>query len=275
VVDALVEDSRYAQDTNVWTVHDELELVRVLGGLQWLNPSFTLWYRGEGAYIASAEELPRRHRRSAAEDETTQGMAWIDRKAECDRALRDRGPLARAAILQHSGCPTSLLDVTASYEVACAFAFENCANASHLRVYALPRHTQAVTVLDDADVVLVDLRAELPSYCLRPHVQQAAFIARRAAVCSDIMCQRPVEPNDASLEALCIAHLKLAFTGTTGAERFYNPRKAANALYPPASLEPRAPHYLKRMDGDYLLYLLGKLATEHSCDSGPPTGFAT
>jgi len=117
-----------------------------------------------------------------------------------------------------------------SYDVACAFAFAaGDRREAHLRVYALPRHQHAVTVFDDADIVLVDLNAELPSYCARPHVQQAAFLARREALFHDIQMKDRVDLELAEVDSLCIAHIRLKFAG---AGRFYEPRKSQGVLYP-------------------------------------------
>lgn len=252
--DALLGSGRFNKITGVWTVDSEIELIRLVGALQWNNPRMKLWFRGEAKYFPKA--LPKRLRVKSSEATLTNtGIKWLDSVAHLDRALRDRGALARTAILQHYGCPTSLLDVSSSYDVACAFAFaEGDTGGAHLRVYALPRHQHPVTVFDDADVVLVDLNAELPSYCARPHVQQAAFIARREAVYNDIEGKVRVRKADADVDPLCIAHIRLRFNG---AARFYKPRKAAATLYPRAG-EVCSQCRTKRpdMNNDYLLHIL-------------------
>ena len=260
VDDDLLDPGRFNQETKVWTIKSEVELVRFLGALQWYNPRLKLWYRGEKEFYKSA--TPSRLRPGNEPVLTQEGIKWLNRHAWRDRALRDRGPLARAAILQHYGCPTSLLDLSASHEMACAFAFEpNVFSESHLRVFALPRHQHPVTVFDDAGVVLVDLHAELPSYCLRPHVQQAALVATRLAVYNDIEGNNHVDAVDA-LDPLCIAHLCLAFDG---ASRFYKPRLDYGTLYPTPSLSCRhCPFGEKRsdMNGDFLLHFLQCIAEQ-------------
>jgi len=106
-------------------------------------------------------------------------------------------------------------------------------------------------VFDDADVVLVDLNAELPSYCARPHVQQAAFIARHQAVYNDIEGRVRVRRANADVDPLCVAHISLRFNG---AARFYKPRKVAATLYPRAT-KMCSQCLTKRpdMNSDYLL----------------------
>jgi len=177
--------------------------------------------------------------------------------------------LARLAILQHYGCPTSLLDVSRNFEVACAFAFAGPVQGqAYLRVYALPRHQRAVTVLDALDTVVVDLAAELTSFCSRPHVQQAAFIARRSAVCSDLDGSPPAPIDSATVDALCIAHLRLDFPG---APRFFEPRHNAGVLYPRAGNGCRVCKKDADMNGDYLLHILECYAREYP--DGKPAGF--
>jgi FRG domain-containing protein len=233
-------------------VTSELELIRIIGALRWHNPGLELWFRGEPAYFSKA--LPSRIRDPKSGPLTPLGLGWLDSKAGHDRALRDRSPLARVAVLQHYGCPTSLLDLSASYDVACAFAFASpVAGQSHLRIYATPRQRAAVSVFDDADVVLVDLRAELPSYCARPHVQQAAFLARREAVLADVSFGVAVEEPRGSVDGLCIAHLKLSFNGRA---RFYEPRIESGVLYPQAGTACFRCSGKPDMNGDYLLHIL-------------------
>jgi hypothetical protein len=253
LVDPLLKDQRFDQSTKVWTVKSEMELVRLLGALQWQNPRLKLWFRGEKNYFPEA--LPSRFRVSDVEAKrTNEGIQWLNFHAWRDRALRDRSPMARAAILQHYGCPTSLLDISSSYDVACAFAFEaGSTGDAHLRVYALPRHLHAVTVFDEVDVVLVDLSAELPSYCARPHVQQAAFLARCEAIYADIRGEDRVSRSLGRLDPLCIAKIRLKFDG---APRFYEPRKASRVLYPSAGSGCRTCRKKPDMSRDYLLHIL-------------------
>jgi hypothetical protein len=265
--EALLEADRFNAITGVWTVKSEIEMVRLLGALQWHNPTMKFWFRGEKSYFPNA--WPRRLRVSPADaNQTSAGIAWLDSAAGRDRALRDRNAIARAAILQHYGCPTSLIDVSSSYDVACAFAFEASDLGAHLRVYALPRHQHAVTVFDDVDIVLVDLSAELPSYCARPHVQQAAFLARREALFQDIEGKDRVDIKLAEVDSLCIAHISLKFAGCG---RFYEPRRSHGVLYPKAGTECTTCGKWPDMNGDYLLHILGCYASKFP--GGKPSEF--
>jgi hypothetical protein len=142
-----------------------------------------------------------------------------------------------------------------------------------LRVYALPRNAESVSVFEELDAVLVDLRAEMPSYCLRPHVQEGGFLARKGAAYSDIMRQPMIEETAAALDELCIAHIHLDIDG--GRKRFYWPRHVAGALYPKASTScqecDRSKVPKKDLNGDYILHLLTCLAAkdrEHLFEPG-------
>lgn len=264
--DPLLGDDRREQKAEhhwVWTVKSELELVRLVGALQWQNKDFTLWYRGENKFHPSA--LPSRFRDKPEDDRTAAAITWMCKNAWRDRALRDREPAERIAILQHYGCHTSLLDLTANLESACAFACDTREGETHLRVYALPRHTRAVTVSEETDTVLVDLRAALPSYFARPHVQSAAFLARRAAAVSDMEGHTRVDPGDGLLDDLCIGHIRLAFDGHS---RFYLPRLRAGTLYPMPSKGCRLCSTTNH-DGDFGLHYLRCLA-KSAPDGAPP-----
>jgi hypothetical protein len=238
--------------------------MRLLGALQYLNPNLQLWYRGESNYYPTARSS--RYRAETETDPTPRAIDWFNKHAGEDRGLRDRGPMERAAILQHYGVPTSLLDITSSIAVACAFAFEN-RNVPYLRIFATPRHTQATTNFVELPVVLVDLRAALPSYWLRPHVQEAAFIARREALSQEIAGEPRLAEKDASLDDLCVGHIRLTFDGS---RTFFRPRLDARTLYPPAT---RACKLCGTPDlnGDHGLHFLRCLVKKYG--SGAPSNF--
>jgi FRG domain len=262
--DRLMDVDRWNEHKRVWIARNEIELVRLLGGLQVLNPKHTLFFRGESEYWEDAP--PGRYRKGNA-NKTPAAVKWLNEHASSTRALRDRGRFARLAILQHYGCPTSLIDVTSNVEIACAFAFEKDGpHESHLRAYALPRHTDAVTVFDDADAVLVDLRAELPSYCARPHVQAAAFIARRQAICLDVDGEEVKDVAGASLKHLELGQIRLDFL-SEGRERFYIPRLRARTLYPAAGLKCDLCGTESDMNADFMLHYLRCLAEKHRVDA--------
>lgn len=244
-----------------WVVKSELELVRLLGALQWFNPDLALWFRGEGRFFASAP--PARYRRD--DDPLPALLRWFTAHAARDRALRDRSPLERVALLQHYGCPTSMLDLSANLDVSCAFAAEG--EEPHVRVYALPRHTRAISDFFELDTVLVDLRAALPSYFMRPHLQFAAFMGRRSATLSDTAGGPCLADREAAmLDDLCVGHVRLAFDAR---KRFYHPRLEARTLYPPPSSGCNVCSSTE-MSGDFGLHFLRCLGDKVEA---PPESF--
>lgn len=261
--DRLIGDDRVTGggDTFVWTVRTRAELVRLVGALHHYNGDSALWFRGERDRFRQA--LPARMRG----DDKALFLAirkWLQTVSGRDRVLRDRGALARLAILQHYFCPTSLLDVTSNLDIATRFACEKKQGARdkpkdpHLRVYATPRPIAAVSVFEQADVCLVDLRAELPSYCLRPHWQHAAFIARCAAVAADTRGEQVVDEVDGQVDSLCIGWIRLALGARPTGEI------SERDLYPSASEVCTACRAERDcdMNGDYLWHLLGCLSDD-------------
>jgi hypothetical protein len=77
VVEALLDPDRFNEDTEVWTIKSELELIRLLGGLQWTNQHLKLWYRGENRFYTSA--VPSRTRPEADTGLIRQGREMAQR----------------------------------------------------------------------------------------------------------------------------------------------------------------------------------------------------
>jgi hypothetical protein len=126
----------------VWTVRSELELVRVLGALQFRNPEMHFWFRGEREYHENA--LPKRLRIAPAESVVTgKGVAWLDKHSSIDRAIRDRSALARLAILQHYGCPTLMLFASLICVSTSQARLVSTSRARTMEVYILERVTAA------------------------------------------------------------------------------------------------------------------------------------
>lgn len=271
-IDPLNKESRWNDAAKTWRVTSALELHQLVGALQWLNPDLQLWFRGEGTHYPSS--LPSRYRPGGDSDgpslATKAGRAHLNKHAHLCRSLRDREQFARLAILQHYGCPTSFLDVTKSVDVAAAFAFENHASAipaepskeiPHIRIYALPRHNRPITTFDLADCVLVDLEAELPSYCLRPHVQHGGFIARTSGALYDLEQADVPNAHNITLDGHCVGHVALAIAD--GYRRFYEPKQ--DLLYPRRTAGSAAGKLRANATGggDYLLSLLRDIADHH------------
>jgi len=275
--DPLTDTGRFtpnAYGSGIWTVKSDQEVRRLVGALQYRNQRCTLWFRGEGRQYDHA--TPARYRSAsgpAAGDHPRAYLWWLRRNFPRSRTLRDRSDLGLLALLQHYGVRTSMLDVTRSFEVAMAFAFQDpmmkkgAVSASRsnnpsptLCVFATPRVTDAVSDFPGLDLCVVDLMAEFPSDCLRPHSQQAGFLARRDAIWADIgPPNAPANAASTMLDGVCIARLHLDFkptdvrNGLTDARMF-------TTLFPKASTKCCDAACPKRtvpdFDGDYALHIL-------------------
>lgn len=230
-------------DKMVWPVGSMSDLIRLVGALQHANPRSTLWYRGVRRRTYQNYAFPSRGRDvddPKWNEIVKTGQAWLSRLAQRSRVFRNRGPLARLAILQHYGVRTCFLDVTRDVRTGLFFAFyrpkdpatvlspprTDEADEPHLLVFATPRITSAVTDVPEAGICVVDLLAELSSYCLRPHAQQAGFIGLRDAVTCDLDGQSVADVKS-NLDDVCIARIKLQFPPSN--------LPSIEELFPPAS----------------------------------------
>jgi hypothetical protein len=222
VDDALLDRQRFralpASRDVVWTVKSRYELIRLVGAVQFFNQRCNLWFRGEPDLHPHAR--PSRYRDAKRDHLTADGLRWLTQAARASPLIRHRRPLARLAILQHYGVPTSFLDVTSSVDVAATFALwypgadgrPQRATRPHLSVFATPRLKDAVNVMESTNLCVVDLVAELPSFVLRPHVQRATFMALRDAALHDLS-DTPDRHHPASgdLDVFRLARIHLDF----------------------------------------------------------------
>ena len=227
----------------VWRVTSQLYLLRLIGALQHANPRCTLWFRGVGEAAHAERACPARSRPPKSLNTRAfirLGLEWIAKLSYESHVFKNRGPLARLAILQHYGARTSFLDVTRDYRVGMFFAFTKlgpCPTLTsppahsrsidpHLMVFATPRVTASVNDFAEAGLCVVDLLAEMPSYCLRPHGQHAGFIGLRETVRRDLD-YKSLRGVRSTLDAVCIARIKLDFDPLT--------KINVEEMFPPAS----------------------------------------
>jgi len=251
--------------SNSWAVENLLELTRLVGALQHQNPQCLLWFRGEHNRHSSA--TPKACRDKNQWDTFLATSSWFDCVSGQGRLFSNRSELARWAILQHYGVPTPLLDVTTSYRIATAFAFrkpeinndtgklkwsENVGDSPHISVFATPRPLDGINIFPEASLCLVDLVAELPSHCLRPHVQRAGFLGLTDIVMAGLDHYEKPSKEEAKLDCVRIARIC-----------FRQPDKfeALNIehFFPPASRETTVGGKRDDMSGDYLLRALYEL----------------
>jgi hypothetical protein len=259
--------------SNYWKVENLLELTRLVGALQNQNPRCLLWFRGERKWYPNA--TPSACRKKGNKWNKFLAMTkWFNHNAGEGRLFSNRGKLARWAILQHYGAPTPLLDVTTSLRIATAIALweidknkdelkwgNNKDLEPHLSVFATPRPLDGINIFAEIGLCLVDLVAELPSHCLRPHAQRAGFLGLTDIV-MDGLDPHEEKPSveEASLDCVRIARICIP---KAKSDDFEKPK--IKHVFPPASqyttISRKKGIRIKRddMSGDYLLCALHDL----------------
>lgn len=269
------QESTYSNNSRSmpWAVKDWFELTRLVGALQYHNPRCLLWFRGEDQKYPHA--MPQACRSKKEKKEFWKAIEWYNENCGKGQLLRERRELARWAILQHYGAPTPLLDITTSYRVATNLACWRFAidkgkvvaqknELPYLSVFATPRPISSTNIFTDAGLCLMDLAAELPSHCLRPHVQRAGFLGLIDTLMSGLNkpVDLPIDETYASLDCVQIAYIYILDPNIIG-------EPVPKTIYPPAS--PETVFTEKKdpkddMTGDYLLRVLYDLGAYRAID---------
>jgi transposase len=258
---------------NLWIVKSLLELTRLVGALQHKNPRCLLWFRGE--HNINKKATPKACRSSKEWRAFKEMTEWFNNNAGKGRLFSNRSELARVAILQHYGAPTPLLDVTTSLRIAILNALwkleidkngelddiEN-GKSPNISVFATPRPLDSINIFTETGLCLIDLVAELPSNCLRPHIQRAGFLGLIDIVMAGLDSEEKPSAK-ASLDCVRIAKICIKKLGGDF------DRREINHIFPPASKytiigykkEDIIPGETKTddMSGDYLLCALCEL----------------
>lgn len=201
---------------------------------------------------------------------------WFNRNAGKGRLFSNRGELARWAILQHYGAPTPLLDVTTSLRIATVSALRKIDDENkdklnwgnnkdiepHLSVFATPRPLDGINIFAEIGLCLVDLVAELPSHCLRPHVQRAGFLGLSDIVMDGLdHCKERPSKEEANLDCVRIARICIPKPKPDDFEK-----SEIKHVFPPASKYTTIDCERDDMSGDYLLRALHELhESSESC----------
>jgi len=251
-----------------WAVEDLLELTRLVGALQYQNPRCLLWFRGEHQWHQRA--TPSACRGSDKWACFLEATRKFNKKRGEGRLFSNRGDLARWAILQHYGAPTPLLDVTTSLRIATTLAIKTVDykkdkplewsrkrnKAAHLLVFATPRPLDGINIFAEAGLCLVDLVTELPSNCLRPHVQRAGFLGLTDIVAKGLdRCKKTPPDNEASLD--CVRIARICITKPINFTKL-----KIEHVFPPASNHTTIGDDRDDMSGDYLLQALYELKVD-------------
>ena len=165
-----------------------------------LNPRYSIFYRGQAGRFFDRNEIDsilpsiyRGARRGHSKelklrfDKLDRAVALLRRASQDGLIPNFDSKLARTvncwALIQHYElCDTPLIDVTQSLRVACAFALQGDgqgeANDRGPIVYdiALPFATGPLTLDDNEALYLMKLDALMPSFALRPFVQEGYLV---------------------------------------------------------------------------------------------------
>lgn len=271
----------HACRSNSWAVENLLELTRLVGALQNQNPRCLLWFRGKRKMYQNA--TPKACREKDKWDDFLAMTKWFNRNAGKGRLFSNRGELARWAILQHYGAPTPLLDVTTSLRMATVSALRKPktnnegkldlieeSDSPHLSVFATPRPLDGINIFAEIGLCLVDLVAELPSHCLRPHVQRAGFLGLTDIVMGGL--DRHEKPSVKEVSLDCVRIARICITKTDDFEIL-----KIDHVFPPASKRTTIDNKRDDMSGDYLLRALRELnESSEPCEPCPlKKGFPT
>lgn len=180
-------------------VYSHTELLRKIAALAYWNKQFSLLFRGQSEdykYNVIGEPGTHSHlypailRTVPGISKSAVDMKYVlERRfsilAEAERLLKEVAHLAiistdqivRWSLLQHyEACPTPLLDVSQSLQVALSFAMEKPSKSSFLFVLAVPQITDTISVSVRAGTQVVRLSQVCPPEALRPHFQEASLI---------------------------------------------------------------------------------------------------
>jgi len=268
---------------NYWVVKSWFEFIRLVGALQYNNPKYLLWFRGENKRHTNA--TPKAFRSVEYWNDFLKTSKWFDSNSGKGRLFNNRSKLARWAILQHYGAPTPLLDVTTSLRIAIFNALvqpkaNNTNNkdeknkkdvSPNISVFITPRPLDGINIFAEIGLCIVDLTAELPSHCLRPHVQRAGFLGLTDKVMKGLVTntEKPSKKllaEEASLDCVRIARICIPKAMSDHFKKL-----ECEDVFPPASKYTIIGNKYKKediirnesktddMSGDYLLRALYEL----------------
>lgn len=195
-------------------VHSYTELLQKVASLAYHNKQYSFLFRGQSQdhmlnaqgehgihsslYPSIFRTAPRIGKRSIdmkfVYERRFSILAAAEKKLKEIARLGDisKNQTLRWALLQHyEVCPTPLLDVTSSLQVALSFAAEVGDDNPILYVLAVPQITGIVSVSIDAGTEVVRLSQVCPPEALRPHFQEASLIGNYPALEPEDFLRRP------------------------------------------------------------------------------------
>lgn len=195
-------------------VHSYTDLLRKVAALAYYNKEFSFLFRGQSSdYMLDANGEPGIHshlypsilRTVKDISKSAVNMKFVLKQrfrilAVAERKLKDcarigeisRDQLLRWALLQHyEVCPTPLLDITSSLQVAVSFAVENQRDSAILYILAVPQIAGVVSVSIDAGTQVIRLSQVCPPEALRPHFQEASLIGNYPSLETEDFLKNP------------------------------------------------------------------------------------
>lgn len=181
-------------------VENFIELATKIAELQFLNPDFVLFFRGQKADYKNIKknttlrpsifrpdgkqveppnltELKNRYSKL----ETAESLLIAEytktfpKLLGIDRLRKHR--ILRWSILQHyEVCGTPLLDVTHSLRIAASFASDGATSDAFVNVIAIPNLSGAITASAEAGIQIIRLSSVCPPSALRPHIQEGYLL---------------------------------------------------------------------------------------------------
>jgi len=177
-------------------VHSYLELARKVAELQYRNPDYIFFFRGQGRDHKNRlknSSLPPTMFRGAIKggnwsDTLRQRFEKLHYAEQClidlyqqsrfiGREKLKRHQILRWSILQHYNvCPTPLLDVSQSLRIGASFASDRGSEEAFLFVLGVPNISGAITASAEAGVEIVRLSSVCPPEAVRPHIQEGYLL---------------------------------------------------------------------------------------------------
>lgn len=246
-------DNRAVRKSGGHQVRSYLDLAKKISTLQFKNPEFVLFFRGQtadwpnrlghstlkpslfrsriGSRDPASEQLLRSRfdRLSLAEQLLVERYGQEDRKS--DLQIR-RHRLLRWSIIQHYEiCVTPLLDVTHSLRIAASFASIGDEDTAILYVLAIPNISGAITASAEAGLQIVRLSSVCPPTAVRPHIQEGYLLGEYPAM-TDFRQKQNYASSEIDFGRRLLAKFRFRPSDLWSSPAF--PRVSPEALYPDA-----------------------------------------
>lgn len=182
---------------SAYPVKSYFELLRAVAHLQFYNRRFRLLFRGQDKdyntpHIVARASTPFRSnlypsilRGQIGKRKSDILPSRFDRLFKAEELLKSKSSdgymhkhkLIRWAMLQHyEVCPTPLLDVTYSLDVALSFAALSQGGSGNLFVLAIPQTSGPISTSLESGTQVIDLQQFCPPDVLRPHFQNGCLV---------------------------------------------------------------------------------------------------